>query len=87
MTLKETHNTEIAAAKSGFSRATGYRYARDPFLSERNAAPRGRRRPDPLHSPAAWRASLRRRLRFRPARRRASGLRPPYGMSPAFALA
>ena len=48
MTLKKTHNTEIAAAKSGFSRATGYRYARDPFLSERSAAPRGRRRPDPL---------------------------------------
>ena len=48
ITLRKTHNTEIAAAKSGFSRATGYRCARDPFLSERNAAPRGRRRPDPL---------------------------------------
>ena len=28
--------------------ATGYRYARDLFLSERKAAPRGRRRPDPM---------------------------------------
>ena len=48
MTLKKIHNIEIAAAKSGFSRATGYRYARDPSLAERPAAPRGRRRPDPL---------------------------------------
>ena len=42
MTLKKTHNTETAAAKSGFSRATGYRYVRDPFLSERKETPRGR---------------------------------------------
>ena len=48
MTLKKTHTIEIAAAKSGFSRATGYRHARDPSLGECQTAPRGRRRPDPL---------------------------------------
>ncbi len=47
-TLKKNQGTEITAAKSSFSRATGYRYARDPFLSERKAAPRDRRRLDPL---------------------------------------
>ena len=48
MTLKKTHTIETAAAKAGFSRATGYRLAADPSLPSRKAAPRGRRRPDPL---------------------------------------
>ena len=48
MKLRKTHTIEVAAAKAGFSRATGYRLAADPFLSSKEAAPRGRRRPDPL---------------------------------------
>ena len=48
MTLKKTHTIEVASAKAGFSRATGYRLAADPSLLSREAAPRGRRRPDPL---------------------------------------
>ena len=48
MTLKKTHTIDVAAAKAGFSRATGYRLAEDPSLLSGKAAPRGRRRPDPL---------------------------------------
>ena len=47
MTHKKTDTIEVAAAKAGFSRATGYRLAADaPPAREKN--PRGRRRPDPL---------------------------------------
>ena len=46
MTLKKNHTVEIAAAKAGFSRATGYRLAADP-VSVHQKTPRGRRRPDP----------------------------------------
>ena len=48
MTLKKTHTIDVAAAKAGFSRATGYRLAEDPSLLSGKVAPRGRRRPDPL---------------------------------------
>ena len=48
MTQKKTHTTEIASAKAGFSRATGYRLAREPSLPSREKPARGRRRPDPL---------------------------------------
>ena len=48
MILKKTHTIDVAAAKTGFSRATGYRLAEDPSLLSGKAAPRGRRRPDPL---------------------------------------
>ena len=48
MTLKKTDTIEVAAAKAGFSRATGYRLAADPPLPPCEAKPRGRRRPDPL---------------------------------------
>ena len=48
MTLKKTHTIDVAAAKTGFSRATGYRLAEDPSLPSGKVAPRGRRRPDPL---------------------------------------
>ena len=48
MILKRTHTIDVAAAKAGFSRATGYRLAEDPSLLSGKAAPRGRRRPDPL---------------------------------------
>ena len=47
MTQKKTKSIDVAAAKAGFSRATGYRLAADP-LPPREKKPRGRRRPDPL---------------------------------------
>ena len=47
MTQRKTDTIEVAAAKAGFSRATGYRLAADP-LPTREKKPRGRRRPDPL---------------------------------------
>ena len=48
MILKKTHTIDVAAAKAGFSRATGYRLAEDPSFLSGKVAPRGRRRPDPL---------------------------------------
>lgn len=48
MNYRQTNDTAIAAAKAGFSRATGYRIENDPRLPSRKNAPRGRRRPDPL---------------------------------------
>ena len=48
MKLKKHHTTAVAAAKAGFSRATGTRVGRDPTLPAQQKAPRGRRRPDPL---------------------------------------
>ena len=47
MTQKKTDTIDVAAAKAGFSRATGYRLAADP-LPVQEKKPRGRRRPDPL---------------------------------------
>jgi hypothetical protein len=48
MSSRQTHDTAVAAAKAGFSTATGYRIENDPRLPSRKKAPRGRRRPDPL---------------------------------------
>ena len=48
MTHRQTEDTAVAAARSGFSTATGYRIADDPRLPSQKKAPRGRRRPDPL---------------------------------------
>jgi hypothetical protein len=48
MTHRLTHDTAVAAAKAGFSAASGYRIEDDPRLPSQKAAPRGRRRPDPL---------------------------------------
>lgn len=48
MELKKGHSTPIAALKSGFSRATGYRVDKDPRLPSQKRATRTRRRPDPL---------------------------------------
>src|SRR5271167_453449 len=48
MSCRQTHDTAVAAAKAGFSTATGYRIENDPRLPSRKKAPRGRRRPDPL---------------------------------------
>src|SRR5947209_9797985 len=48
MHYRRTHETTIAGAKAGFSRATGYRIENDQRLPSQKKAPRGRRRPDPL---------------------------------------
>ena len=49
MSFRPTTDTvDIAAAKSGLSRATGYRIEADPRLPSQKKARRGRRRPDPL---------------------------------------
>jgi transposase InsO family protein len=48
MSSRQTHDTTAAAAKAGFSTATGYRIEQDPRLPSQKKAPRGRRRPDPL---------------------------------------
>lgn len=48
MSYRQTHDVAVAAAKSGFSRATGYRIENDRRLPSQKKAPRGRRRPDPL---------------------------------------
>ena len=50
MKLRHTNTIPIAAAKAGFSPATGYRLAKDPRLPSHRKAPRGRRRPDPLQT-------------------------------------
>src|SRR6201993_2102838 len=50
MTYRHSEDAIVAAAKSGFSRATGYRIEDDPRLPSQKKAPRGRRRPDPLAS-------------------------------------
>ena len=41
MTLKKTRTINVAAAKACFSRATGYRLARDPSLPFQETTPRG----------------------------------------------
>jgi hypothetical protein len=48
MTLRQTHSTPVAAAKTGISQATGYRLQADPTLPSQKKTPRSRRRPDPL---------------------------------------
>ncbi len=48
MIYRHSNDAAAAAAKSGFSRATGYRIEDDPRLPSQKKAPRGRRRPDPL---------------------------------------
>ena len=48
MENRNTHQATVAAAKSGFSRASGYRIESDPRLPSQKKLPRGRRRPDPL---------------------------------------
>jgi len=48
MSFRLTHTTAVAAAKAGFSTATGYRIESDPRLPSQKKTPRGRRRPDPL---------------------------------------
>src|SRR5262249_58545264 len=48
MSFRKTHNVSVAAARAGFSPASGYRIEHDPRLPSQKKLPRGRRRPDPL---------------------------------------
>ena len=48
MKYRSTDTTPVAAAKAGFSTATGYRQQEDPQLPSLKRASRDRRRPDPL---------------------------------------
>ena len=48
MKFRHSDGVATAAAKAGFSTATGYRVADDPRLPSQKEAVRGRRRPDPL---------------------------------------
>ena len=48
MKYRSTDATPVAAAKAGFSTATGYRLESDPQPPSLKRAPRERRRPDPL---------------------------------------
>ena len=48
MRLRQTNSVPAAAAKAGFSTATGYRIALDPVLPSQRGTARERRRPDPL---------------------------------------
>jgi hypothetical protein len=48
MIYRHSKDAAVAAAKCGFSRATGYRIEDDPRLPSQRRAPRGRGRPDPL---------------------------------------
>jgi hypothetical protein len=48
MMFRLTHPSPIAAAKSGFSAASGYRLEKDPRAPSSKKSPRDRRRPDPI---------------------------------------
>src|ERR1700704_6822267 len=48
MIYRHSKDATVAAARSGFSRAPGYRIEDDPRLPSQKKVPRGRRRPDPL---------------------------------------
>ena len=48
MRYRKTLSVEAAAARAGFSTASGYRTEADPRLPSAKTEPRGRRRPDPL---------------------------------------
>lgn len=48
MSYRRNDPVSRAAAKAGFSPASGYRILQDPRLPSQRQAPRGRRRPDPL---------------------------------------
>ena len=48
MDWRKKHSPAVAAAKSAFSTATGYRIESDPRLPSQKKAPRSSRRSDPL---------------------------------------
>ncbi len=61
---RRTHSREVAAARSGFSAATGARIDGDPRLPSQKQLSRGRRRPDPLA--LVWEAEIVPMLRATP---------------------
>lgn len=67
MIYRQSNDTAVAAAKAGFSTATGYRIEEDPRLPSQKTAPRGRRRPDPLAD--VWYAEIVPLLRAAPGLR------------------
>ena len=68
MKFRWTEPVPLAAAKAGFSTATAYRIEQDPRPPSRKAAPRERRRSDPLA--AVWESEI------VPLLKGAPGLRP-----------
>ena len=56
MSLRQTLSQQTAAARAGFSASTGSRLDGDPRPPSQKAAPRGRRRPDPLA--AIWESEI-----------------------------
>ena len=56
MKSRQTSTPTVAAAASGFARATAYRIEADPRLPSQKKTPRGRRRPDPLA--AVWESEV-----------------------------
>jgi transposase InsO family protein len=68
MKFRRTEPAPVAAARAGFSPATGYRIEQDPRLPSQKGVPRGRRRPDPLV--AVWDSEI------IPLLQAAPGLRP-----------
>ena len=68
MTQRQTSTAPIAAAKSGFSTASGYRIEKDPRPPSQKKVLRERRRPDPIS--AVWDSEI------VPMLKAAPGLRP-----------
>jgi hypothetical protein len=56
MSYRKSDGTDVAAARAGFSPATGFRINDDPRLPSQKQAPRSRRRPDPLA--AVWEGEI-----------------------------
>jgi len=56
MSYRKSNGTDVAAAKAGFSPATGFRINGDPRLPSQKHKPRSRRRPDPLAE--VWEAEI-----------------------------
>src|SRR5688500_9902881 len=67
MKSRHTSAPAVAAAKAGFSKATGYRIEADPRLPSQKKGRRGRRRPDPLA--AVWTSQIGPMLEAAPALR------------------
>ena len=78
MILKKTHTIDVAAAKAGFSRATGYQLAEDPSLLSGKAAPRGWRRPGVVRLAADLQPHLTTGLPCYPGRRTVAASRLPH---------
>src|SRR5262245_52783466 len=67
MKFRSIETTAVAAARSGISPATAYRFENDRRLPSERKRPRGRRRPDPLAE--LWAAEILPMLEAAPALR------------------